>query len=46
MSATPQDAFQTTYVAPSREVREDAAVQWVVGVFLLVAAGLAWAGLA
>lgn len=45
MSAMPQDAFETTYVAPTREERQEAATQWVVAVVMIVAATLAWTAL-
>ena len=47
MSASPQDAFETTYIAPTqREASEDAATQWMVGIALVVAALLSWFALA
>ena len=47
MSATPQDAFETTYVAPTpREATDDAVTQWIVAVVLVIAATLAWTALA
>jgi hypothetical protein len=45
MSASPQDAFETTYIAPTREAREEASIQWVVAVVMAVAATLAWTAL-
>ena len=45
MSASPQDAFETTYIAPTREERQEAATQWVVAVVMIVAATLAWTAL-